>query len=207
MLRPKATEVIAAAKEALCVPALQRQAAQEQLSRDLVTLEALRADLSGCDDHLAELLPDTPAGVLISIPGVGPLTASYYGAALGDPWRFAHADAAYRYSGLSPTSYESAGRRGTRVRISKEGSVELRQAMIALGSGLSLHHPDFIAYKRRLLEAGKRPMIAAVAVAHRGHRLAFSMIRSGRPYDHNQWTSSVAKGRSATVTSEVTATT
>jgi len=135
------------------------------------------------------------------------LSASYYGAALGDPWRFANADAAYRYSGLAPTSYESAGRRGSRVRVSKEGAVELRQAMISLGSGMSLHHPDFIAYRRRLLAARKRPMVAAVAVAHRAHRLAFAMIRSGEPYNDSRWAAGVAKGRPVTATSEVTATT
>ena len=73
--------------------------AQSLLSREISALEALRGELVYCDRQLAEILPDTPAGVLTSIPGVGVATASYYGAALGDPWRFANASAAYRYSG------------------------------------------------------------------------------------------------------------
>ena len=36
--------------------------------------------------QLAALLPDTPAGVLLSIPGVGVLTASSYRAAIGESW-------------------------------------------------------------------------------------------------------------------------
>lgn len=187
MTRPKAALVIAAAGEAMCVPDAQRAAAAQLLAADVAAFDGLQRDLTACDARLAQLLPETPAGVLTSIPGVGVLTASYYGAALGDPARFANAGAAYRYSGLSPTSYESAGKRAGGIRISKVGSVELRQAMIALGTGITLHHPDFTAYKRRLIDAGKKPMVATIAVAHRAHRLAFAVIRSQKPYDAARW--------------------
>jgi transposase len=192
MTRPKAAQVIAAAGEAMCVPDAQRAAAAQLLTGEITVFDTLQRELAACDERLAQLLPDTPAGALTSIPGVGVLTASYYGAALGDPARFANAGAAYRYSGLTPTSYESAGRRAAAVRISKVGSVELRQAMIALGSGIALHHPDFAAYKRRLLDAGKKPMVATIAVAHRAHRLAFAVIRSQQPYDAAKWATSTA---------------
>lgn len=207
MLRPKAAEVVTAGGDALCVPAAQRRCAQEQLAVEMRRFEALLTDLAVSDERLGELLPRTPAAVLTSIPGVGVLTASYYGAALGDPGRFANADAAYRYSGLTPTAYESAGRRASRPRVSKEGSVELRQAMIGLGSGMALHHPDFAAYRRRLIASGKKPMVAAVAVAHRAHRLAFAMIRSGDLYNDRRWAAGVAKGRPVTANKELTATT
>jgi transposase len=207
MLRPKAVEVLAAGSEALCVPSEQRRCAQEQLEVEMRRYDALLVDLAVSDARLGEILPSTPASVLMSIPGVGVLTASYYGAAMGDPGRFASADSAYRFSGLAPTSYESAGRKGRRIRISKEGSVELRQAILLLGSNMAMHHPDFISYRRRLLASGKKPMVAAIAVAHRAHRLAFAMLRSGLPYDERRWSAAVAKGRPATATSEVTATT
>jgi transposase len=193
MTRPKAVQVIAAAGEAMCVPRAQRAAAAALLTTEVHALEALQRDLAACDQRLAQLLPDTPAGVLTSIPGVGAVTASYYGAALGDPARFTGAGAAYRYSGLAPTSYESAGRRAGTVKISKVGSVELRQAMIALGAGIALHHPDFAAYKRRLIDGGKKPLVSVVAVAHRAHRLAFAMIRSQQPYDPAKWATSTTR--------------
>lgn len=208
MTRPKAAQVITAAGEAMCVPDAQRAAAAQLLKRDIRAFDTLQRELAACDERLAQLLPDTPAGVLTSIPGIGVLTASYYGAALGDPARFANAGAAYRYSGLAPTSYESAGRRATTVRISKVGSVELRQAMIALGTGIALHHPDFAAYKRRLLDAGKKPIVATIAVAHRAHRLAFAVIRSQQPYDAAKWAASTTgrQQRDRPVTAAHTAT-
>lgn len=182
------------------------------LAGDLATFDALLAEMHTCDRQLAAILPDTPAAVLTSIPGVGVLTASYYGAALGDAHRFASADSTYRHSGLAPTSYESAGRRSSKVRISKVGSVELRQAIIALGTGITLHHPDFAAYKRRLVSDAKKPIVATIAVAHRAHRVAFAMIRSQKPYEPTRWAASTVKSshtrsRSVMATNKMTRTT
>jgi transposase len=205
LLRPKALEVIAAAADAQCVSPAQRATAQTILVREVAHLEDLYEQLAVCDHALHGLIDDTPAAVLCTTPGVGVLTASYYGAALGDPHRFANAAAAYRYSGLSPSSNDSSGRVG-KPTISREGSVELRHAILTLGQGLSLHHPDFAAYKRRLIAGGKKPLVAAVAVGHRAHRLAFAMIRNQQPFDPERWAEAIAKGRPVTTT-EVTETT
>jgi hypothetical protein len=67
----------------------------------------------------------------------------------------------------------------------------LRQAIIALGTSIALHHPDFAAYKRRLVDAGKKPIVATIAVGHRAHRLAFAMLRSQQPYQPERWQDSV----------------
>jgi transposase len=207
MLRPKARQVLAAAGDALRLPAGQQEQAQAVLAREIAALEQLHGEIAHCDEQLARILGSTPAGVLATVPGVGVATASYYGAAVGDPSRFPNAAAAYRYSGLSPSSYESAGRRPGRVRISREGSVELRRAMIMLGTSMGLSHPDFARYRRNLIASGKKPMVATVAVAHRAHRLAFAMLTSQTPYDHDHWLASVAKGRPVKATAEVTAAT
>jgi transposase len=203
MLRPKARQVIAAAKETICVPETQRLAAQQLLAEDMASFDVLRVAIAAGDAELAQLLPQTPAGVLMSVPGIGVATASHYGAALGDPTRFANADAAYRYSGLTPTSYESAGRKATSQRISKVGSVELRQAIITMGVMLSLRHPDFTAHKRRLLDSGKRPIVAAIAVGHRAHRLAFALMRTQQPYNPDRWRQGQQGGRLATTTEAI----
>lgn len=58
-----------------------------------------------------------------------------------------------------------------------------------------MHHPDFAAYKRRLLAAGKRPIVATIAVAHRAHRLAFAILRSQQPYEPHRWEAAVARSR------------
>lgn len=121
--------------------------------------------------------------------------ASNYGAGIGDPGRFPDAAAAYRACGLVPALYESAGRRRGGQHISREGSAELRSAIIELGRGLSQHDAEFGAYRRRLIGRGKPPSVAAVAVGRRAHRLAFAMLRDQRPYDPSTWSRSMAAGR------------
>ena len=195
MWERKAVQVVEAARLALAVPEGQRRAAQAFVARDMALLETIEAELAECDRQLSRVLADTPAGVLLSIPGVGVTAASYYGAALVDPHRFRTANAAYRYSGLSPASYESAGKKSGRTYISREGSAPLRHAIITLGRGLRSHEPDFGAYYQRLTSAGKPPLVALVAVGHRAHRLAFSMMRTQTVYDPQRWVEGVEKGR------------
>jgi len=195
MWAPKADQVVEAARQALAVPEGQRRAAEEFVARDMALLAALEAEMAECERQLADILPHTPAGVLTSVPGIGVTSASYYAAALGDPHRFRNANAAYRYSGLSPTSYESAGKRSSRVQISREGSAALRYAIVTIGHGLRTHEPDFAAYYRRLTSSGKPPLVALIAVGHRAHRLVFSMMRNQTIYDPEQWVKSVEQGR------------
>lgn len=192
--RAKAEQLLEAATVALRLPVAEREPRAALLAADVALLDALGEEISRAEHALAEVLPATPAAVLTSLPGVGVVRASAYGAAIGDPWRFTNADAAYRASGLVPAEYASAGRRRGSQRISREGSVELRQAIIELGRGLAGHDDDFAAYRRRLRSSGKRPAVAAVAVGRRAHRLGFAMLRSQQPYDPDRWRAAVAGG-------------
>jgi len=191
---PKATQVVEAARVALRLPAAERTVLGRVLAADVALLGVLEAEIAAAETALGEVLGDTPAGILTTLPGVAVVRASNYGAGIGDPARFANAAGAYRAAGLVPTSYESAKRARPGQHISREGSVDLRQAIIELGRGVAQHEPDFMAYRRRLLAAGKVPSVAAVAVGHRAHRLAFAMLRSQQAYDPQRWSRSVAAG-------------
>jgi transposase len=195
--RPKAAQVVEAARVALRLPDAERAALGKVLAADLALLASLEAGIVAAETALGEILSATPAGILTSLPGVAVVRASNYGAGIGDPARFPNAAAAYRAAGLVPTLYESAGRSRSRQHISREGSVELRQAIIELGRGLSQHEADFRDYRRRLLDANKAASVAAVAVGHRAHRLAFAMLRDQKLYDPARWTESVAAGKTA----------
>ena len=192
--RPKAHQLLEAAKVALRLPEAERGPIADVLRADVALLDALDSEIRRAEEALAGVLGSTPAAVLTSLPGVGVVRASAYGAAIGDPWRFPHAGAAYRASGLVPAEHSSAGRRRPGQGISREGSVELRESIIELGRGLAGHDPDFAAYRRRLVSSGKRPAVAAVAVGHRAHRLAFAMLRSQDPYDSQRWAAAAAGG-------------
>lgn len=188
---PKANRIITAAHQSLRLPEPERQARLEIVRRDAAMLEALMRELDDTDQVVADLLGQTPAWVLTSLPGVGSIRAADYAAALGDHTRFPTAEHAYRASGLVPSQYDSAGssRRGG---IGREGSADLRHAIIEMGRGLAQHDPHFAAFRRALLARGKRPKVANVAVGHRAHRLAFALIRNQQTYDPERFAAAIS---------------
>ena len=187
MARSKAALIVATAQRALLVPDGERRARMRALQADMAIYDKICGEIERAETELAKVIGNTPASVLTSLPGVGITRASAYGAALGDPWRFASAAAAWRYSGLVPVEYESAGKKRAGMRISREGSTPLREAILEIGKGLSDHHPEFKAYKRAKIAQGKKKTIAAVAVAHRAHRLAFAMVSTQTLFDPDLW--------------------
>ena len=114
--------------------------ARQVLAADLALLTELDDQIAADESAMAGLLPATPFATLITVPGWGMVRAGNYGAAVGDPDRWPGHRQLYRASGLSPMQYESAGKRRD-GRISREGSVELRRALIDLGIGLWLNDP------------------------------------------------------------------
>src|SRR5271168_6197 len=102
MSRPKAAQVVQAAQQALRLPGAERPAPLVVLAADWALFATLDQQIQHATESLTALLPQTPAGVLLDIPGVGVLTASGYGAAIGDPSRYRDGAAAYRASGLVP---------------------------------------------------------------------------------------------------------
>ncbi len=184
--RPLAERVIQAARDALPTP--QAQAARRVLTADLALLADLDAQVAAAEAELARLLPVSPFATLTSVPGWGVVRAANYGAALGDPARWPSPRQVYRAAGLSPTQYESAGKRRDGA-ISREGSVQLRRALIDLGVGLWHCDPAAKTYATTLRARGKHGGIIACAMAHRANRIAFALIRDQAYYDPSRWNS------------------
>lgn len=137
--KPIAERLVHAARSALPMP--EAAVAREVLAADLALLDDLDAQTAAAEAAMATLLPASPFTTLTTVAGWGVVRASNYGAAVGDPRRWPGSRQIYRASGLSPMQYESAGKRRD-GSISREGSVELRRALIDLGVGLWLNDPD-----------------------------------------------------------------
>jgi transposase len=182
--RPIAGRLVCAAREAL--PTRDAVVAREIVANDLQILTVLDQQANQAEDHLGLLLPQTPFAVLTSVPGWATIRASAYGAAIRDPGRWPGPRQIYRASGLSPMQYESAGKRRD-GSISREGSVELRRALIDLGVGLWLNDPAAKAYAAGLRARGKKGGVIACALAHRANRIAYALVRDQRPYDPSRW--------------------
>jgi transposase len=175
--RAKAVQIVEAARCAFALPEAIASAHAGVLASDVALLTYLDREIAAAEHALAEVLPRTPAAVLTTMPRVAVVRASAYGAALGDPARFTNAGQVYRLSGLVPRLYQSAGRTRAGTHISREGKVELREAILDLGMALRQGHPDFARYARELEARGKHPGVVACALGHRANRVAFAMVR------------------------------
>lgn len=182
--KPVADKLVAAAKDALPMP--DAAVARAVLAADLALLTDLDAQIDAATVQLARLVPLSPFKPLLTVMGWGAVRAGNYGGALGDPSRFTNARQVYRSAGLNPIQYESAGKRRDTV-ISREGSVELRRALMDLGVGLWLNDPPARQHAADLRARGKKGGVVACAMAHRANRIAFALVRDQSAYDPKRW--------------------
>jgi transposase len=182
--RPIADRVVAAARDAL--PSPDAVAARQVLAADLALLAVLDEQVQAAETRMGELVTAGPFAPLLSVPGWGVVRVGNYGAAVGDPARWPGHRQLYRASGLSPAQYESAGRRRD-GSISREGSVQLRRALIDLGIGLWLSEPAARRYGQTLRARGKNGGIIACAMAHRANKIAYAMVRDQPGYQPDRW--------------------
>jgi transposase len=182
--RAVAERLVAAAAEAL--PTRDAVVARRVLATDMGLLADLDTQISAAEAELATLVPLSPFATLTSVPGWGVVRVSNYAAALGDPNRWPGPRQVYRASGLSPMQYESAGKRRD-GKISREGSVALRRALIDLGIGLWLTEPAAKAYAGELKSRGKHGGVIRCALAHRATRIAYALVRDHASYDPSRW--------------------
>ncbi len=182
--KPVADKLLAAAKDALPMP--EAAVARAVLAADLALLADLDAQIQTATAELERLVPLSPFTPLLTVKGWSTVRAGNYGAALGDPTRFTHSRQVYRTAGLNPIQYESAGKRRDTV-ISREGSVELRRALIDLGIGLWMHDPASRQHAAALRARGKHGLVIACALAHRANRIAFALVRDQTSYQPERW--------------------
>ena len=160
--------------------------ARAVLAADLALLADLDRQIDTATGELVRLVQRSPFAPLLSVKGWGAVRVGNYGGALGDPTRFTASRQVYRTAGLNPIQYESAGKRRDSV-ISREGSVELRRALIDLGLGLWLNDPPAKQHAAALRARGKKGLVIACAMAHRANRIAFALVRDQTAYDPSRW--------------------
>lgn len=99
------------------------------LERQLVVIEELNKQIKEADAELVALTKDHPVcRRLMTVPGVGPLTAVEFHAVVADNTRFPHAHAIESYLGLTPGERSSSTRK-RRTGITKAGSPEMRRLL------------------------------------------------------------------------------
>jgi transposase len=124
----------------------------------------MEEEIENLTRQVAEQAEQRPgARLLVSHPGVGPVTALATDAFLGDPQRFADGKALASYVGLIPREY-SSGERQRFGGLTKQGSPLLRFLWGEAAAHAARRDPDLQRfYRRKLVQKGLGKARMAVA--------------------------------------------
>ncbi len=146
------------------------------------------AQIAAIEREITQILPRdagwaASAALLVSIAGVGVLTAAWLLVTTLNFTIGATPEAVTAYAGLAPVSKES----GTSVRgrgaIGHGGNKRLRTALYMATLSATRYNPPIKAFYDRLRAAGKPAKVARCAAARKLLHLAWAVVRKGRVFD------------------------
>lgn len=146
--------------------------------------ERIRAARQAMQQHIDQ----TPTlksqqDLLISIPGVGKLTAARLLAEIGDISAFEDAPQLAAYAGLNPKGSRSGSSVYKRTRISKEGRAFLRKMLFMPAIVAKQCNPIIKEFCKRLLETGLSKMAIVVAAMRKLLHIIFGVLKNQIPFD------------------------
>jgi transposase len=154
------------------------------VERQLETIMQLSEQISEADEALLKLAEkDEECRRLMTIPGVGPVTAIRFVAAVDEVGRFDGAHKVEAYLGLTPGEYASSDYRH-RTSITKAGPPALRRALVQAAWSAQRcrgSHPMVLWSLEVEKRRGKR--VAAVALARKLAGIMYALLRDGTSYE------------------------
>src|SRR4030043_1948489 len=150
--------------------------------------------LKDIDRQMKKVLKEMPsAPYLLSIPGVGPLSAAVFLGELGDPAYFRNARQIVKYAGYDPQESDS-GSWVSRKFISKKGRWLMRKYLFFMSMRVVVLTHYFKTYYERKLETknrvGQLPRRKEIlcAVAIKLIKVLFALLRDKRGFDDTRGT-------------------
>jgi transposase len=158
--------------------------APEFIEHLLLTIESLNERIALADKELTRLSEEHPVcKLLMTIPGIGPVSSLRFVAALDQVERFTSAHAVQAYLGLVPGENSSSTRK-QRTGITKAGPPRVRWALVqaAWSFRRSSKNDPLVAWT---LEVEKRrgKKVAIIALARKLAGVMYAMWRDGSRYE------------------------
>jgi transposase len=177
----RALKILEAAQRALLLPQPYQQIHQQTLENQLRTFDFFSQQIAQLDTQLQSLITQTPARHLIGIKGNSQQLTAAFVASLEDWDRYTCVQQIWAAAGLNPTIKQSGGQ-SSKPRISKDGSLRLRNAIYKMTSSVIWHEPTFgIVCFQRLLQGAQ----FVPTILHVGRKLtntALALLKSDRPF-------------------------
>jgi transposase len=156
------------------------------VSRNITTIDHLSEQIAEADAELRRLARTDPTcRRLMSVPGVGPVTAVRFAAAVDDVSRFSSAHALESYLGLTPGE-RSSGDHQHSTGITKAGAPRLRWTLIqAAWSAWRHRRQDPMVQWALRVQERRGKTIAIVALARKIAGILFAIWRAAPPTIRN----------------------
>ena len=147
----------------------------------LKVLEILEGQVADLDEAVGKVaFANAQARLLMTQPGVGPITALAFVVTMGDVARFKRGKQVASYLGLIP-SERSSGQKRRLGAISKQGNVFLRTMLVEAAQSTVRHDEDF--KKEYAHRCHSKPTgVAKVAAARKLAVRLYWMLRTQTPY-------------------------
>jgi transposase len=150
----------------------------------LTTWKAVAGELKKLDGRIEEIARENKVhNLLMTIPGVGAITAAAYVATIDTPERFARSTDVGAYLGLTPRRYQS-GETDRNGRISKCGDAMLRALLFEAAHTLLTRTREKSDLRKWGLALARKtgPGKAKVAVARKLAVIMHCMWKEGQPF-------------------------
>lgn len=140
----------------------------DYIEQMLVALEGVTAQIKLATKEMRRVAnDDAVCTLLMTVPGVGPITAVRFVAALDETDRFKSAHFVQAYLGLVPGEH-SSGERTQRTSITKAGSRAVRWTLVQAAWSARRHRPnDAMVVWSKQVEQRRGKFIAVVALARK----------------------------------------
>ena len=155
---------------------------RETLEGCLRMLDFLGGEIAGLERAIARYAVSSPEiRRLVSIPGVGLISAATLVAVIGDVSRFPSARKLVGYLGLDPRVRQSGSSPAHTGRISKEGAAAAR-AVLCEAAQAAMRTPGPLRAFAQRIAARRGHQIATVALARKIATIAWRLLTSGEDY-------------------------
>ena len=123
--------------------------------------------------------------LLVTIPGIGKLTAAKLLGEIRNILDFQSARQLAAYAGLTPRNFLSGTSVHKKARLSKTGNANLRHILYMPAIVAKRYNPIVRFFCDRLSQSGLKPMEVIGAAMRKLLHLVFGILKSGRPFDPN----------------------
>ena len=148
------------------------------IEQHLEQLQTVVQNIKHAEDRMANLCSeDSMIEFLLTLPGIGFITAVTLRAEIGRFDRFASGKQLSRFCGLSPRN-ASSGERQADAGLIKAGRPELRTVLIEAAHRLIRYEVRWARLGHKLRSAGKPGSVVAAAIANRWIRWLYHQVQS-----------------------------